>query len=233
MVLDRRTPVSAKYCFVHLTGAVADVTAAQFTDNPFWNFWGVYYGGGLNTFIDLGFPEGTLTTTDLPFDVTATLYDRLDHIAKNLEITFPKSETTTEKYLGTSNSSGAQNVYSQVGEPDNVAIKLTIRGAVSNLMKLSGTPVTSPTGFTRVNYGSVPTTKFGLAVLTTTNIAAPTDVDAVTLGYFINNCKVISVGDISSIDSDGFAEAPFEIEGQASDFFGEFYDTQHSNVQNK
>ena len=232
MVLDRRTPVSAKYVFAHLVGNVADTTAAQFTSKPFWNFWGFYYGGGASKYIDLGFPEGTLALADLPFNVTATVYDRLDHIAKNLEITFPKVESTKEKYLGTSNVAGAQNSYLITSEPDLVNVKLTIRGAVTNLMKLAGSATTSPASFSRYNFGSVSTTAFGLAILTTTKIDAPTDANAVTIGYFINNCKIISVGDLTSIDSEGYAEASFEIEGDASNFYGEVFTAQHSSAQN-
>jgi hypothetical protein len=234
MVLNRRTPIKAKYVFAHLVGAVADVTASQFTSKPFWNFWGFYYGGGASKYIDLGFPEGTLTTGDLPFNVDATndVIDRLDHIAKDLEITFPKSETEKIKYLGVSNASGAQNSYLAVSEPDQVNVKLTIRGAVTNLMKLSASATTSPTNMKRYNYGSAPTFNFGLAILTTTDISNPASSDAVTLGYFINNCKVISVGDITTIDSEGYAEASFEIEGDASDFFGEYYTAQHSTASN-
>jgi len=236
MVLDRRTPVSAKYVFLNITGVV-DTSTTQFTNNPFWYFWGYYYGNGTNTFIDLGFPstkDGTnsILATDLPFDVTATVYDRLDHIAKDLKITPPKVETTKHQYLGVSNKSGAQNTYLTSSEPDKVNVKVTIRGAVSNLMKLAGKAVTGPTGYTRINFGSTSTNKFGLAILTTTDIANPTSTNAVTLGYFINNCRVISVGDFTNVDSQGYAEADFEIEGDATDYFGEYYDTQHSNAQN-
>jgi len=232
MVYNRRSPIKAKQVLVNITAPVADVTAAQFTANPFWNFWAVHYGTVTPTYVNLGFPTGVLTVADLPFDVSATAFDRLDMFAKDLTITPPKIDVTKETYLGSADATGSVNSALFATDPDMVNVKITLSGGASDLLRFRASAVTSPTGYSRFNFGNTGAIAFGLAILVSTHFADPTNVNAVTTGYFINNCVVVDSSDLSKGTADGKLEATFEITGLASSYFGEVFTAQHGTAHN-
>ena len=226
MVKNMQEPLSAKKILLHITDVATDTTASQFTDNPFINFWNYWYGDRIGAYVDLGFDSGSLTETDLPFSA-GTHNFRLDHVAKDFTLTFPTTSTNKESHLGSKDADGTPNSYLDETTPDKATIKVTINGKPSDLDKIMSTTVSSsPTGYSRYNFGARPTTRFGFIIAIVDNMASPELADGVTQLYYLHNCIVTDGGDIKA-DGAGNYERTLNVECDATDLYADVADGQN------
>ena len=159
----------------------------------------------------------TIALLKVPCGLTMTAFQRIDHIATDFTLTPPTTETEETFFLGSSDSLGSQNSHIDTKPPSKFTGSITIRGGISDLLKLKySTDTTVPTGKTRYNLGSEVTAGYvGFTALWTTEPSNTDDADAVTYGIVCNGITITNVGILDKVSADGYAEATveFEVEG--------------------
>lgn len=226
MARDMKQPVSAKKVLIQITEIVDDTTSSTFTDNPFINFLNDYYGGGVNSFVDLGFDE---TDTTSAISLSELYGNRLDHIASDFTLTFANIDTEKKYYLGSKDSSGIANGYLAVQDPDIAEVAVTLTGAPTDLEKLFMTELTtSPTGWTRYNSGARPS-RFGLIIAVVTNPEDPITADNFSSVHFLNKVIVVDAGELTS-EGGGDISRTINFQCDASDHYVDLVDAQNTNA---
>jgi len=159
----------------------------------------------------------TVALLNVPFGLTMTAFQRMDHIATDFTITPPTTDTEETFFLGSSDSIGSQNSKIDTKPPSKFTGSMTIRGGSVDLLRLKyDKDTTAPTGRTRYNLGSEVTSGYvGFAGLWTTDVSDTDDVDAVTYGIICNGITITNIGILDKSVSDGVAEATveFSVEG--------------------
>lgn len=225
MAKDIRNPISASKVLVHIVDPIANLNATSFTDEPLINFFNKYYGGGVDSFVDLGFDE-TSSTTDL--NPSTRFGQRLDHVASDFSMTFPQVTTEKTTYLGYKDAAGTPNASLSEELPDITQVSLTLSGMPFDLEKIfMSDAATSPTGWQRRNAGSRPG-KFGILVAIIDNPADPTNADNISMIHFMNNVIVTDAGEISATGGENF-ERTINFECDATNHIMESVDSQNEN----
>ena len=177
--------------------------------------------------------DKVLLLDKVPFCIDTTCYNRIDHIATDFSFEPPEVETNEQFFLGSKDSSGAQNSVLEEENPSPGSLSVTMRGGVVDLMKLAYGTVTSPSGRLRYNMGSSSSKDVSVAVLMSTDFEDPSNSDAMMMGMLFNGVVIKKPGPIENVDSEGRAEMVFEAEASASDIIAEVVEAQHTVEQNK
>lgn len=172
----------------------------------------------------------TIILLDVPFGLTMTAFNRLDHIATNFSLTEPKIDTKDTYFLGTSDNAGSQNMTIDKNPPSKFTGSITIRGGINDLARLKyNSDTTTPTGTTRYNFGSENTTPIGFTALWSTDVEDTDANNDLTKAIFCNDIIINKVGVLDSVSSDGKAEATVEFEVKGSNVRLEVYNNQVDN----
>lgn len=169
----------------------------------------------------------TIVLLDVPFGLTMTAFNRVDHIATNFSLTEPKTDTTDTNFLGTSDDAGSQNMSVDRNPPSKFTGSITIRGGVADLARLKyNTDSTNPTGMTRYNLGSENDTPIGFTALWSTEVSDTDSANDVTKAVFCNDIIINNVGILDTVSADGKGEATIDFEVKGANVRLEVYNAQ-------
>lgn len=169
----------------------------------------------------------TVVLLDVPFGLTMDAWARLDHVATDLAIDPATTEADQQLFLGTSDAAGSQNENTDTSPPTPMTVTVTVRGGQADLYRLKyGQESTAPTGRIRYNFGSETSAKVGLAMCWLSDNSDPDASDNFAHFVICNDGKVLNIGPISSVASDGRAEATIEVETKAGQCIAEVVKAQ-------
>jgi len=169
----------------------------------------------------------TLILLKVPFGLTMTAFQRLDHVATDFTLEPPVTETEDTYFLGSEDEAGSQNLNVDSNPPTKMTGSVTIRGGVADLLRLKyGQDSTVPAGTKRYNLGSEITTKIGFNALWSTDVDDTDSTSGVTKSVFCNDITITNVGILDTVNADGYAEATVEFEVKGSSVRVEVFDSQ-------
>ena len=175
--------------------------------------------------------DDTIILLDVPFGLTMTAFNRLDHIATNLTLEPPKTETEDKYFLGTSDDAGSQNMAIDKNPPTKFTGSITVRGGVNDFARLKySEDSVVPTNNTRYNLGTELDTEVGFTAIWTSDTADTDGANDITRAVFCNDIVIKNIGVLDNVSSDGKAEATIEFEVKGSNVRLEVYKAQADNT---
>lgn len=174
----------------------------------------------------------TILLLKVPFGLTMTAWHRIDHIADDFKLTPPKTEANDKYFLGTSDDTETQNSVIDKGNPSKLSGSMTIRGGVSDLLRLKYSVLgTSPSGTKRYNLGDENDAHIGFIAFWTSSKDNMESEAQITKGVFCNNITITSVNILDEINTTDKATATVEFEVRGGNAVVETYEVQVDNPE--